>query len=48
MFVVSPAGQLEALFHALSAINAAAPQDPAFWPPYGMELVGPPIDLLAL
>ncbi|HUG15271.1 MAG TPA: cupin domain-containing protein [Thermomicrobiales bacterium] len=48
VFVVSPAGQLEAFFRALSAINAVAPQDPAFWPPFGMELVGPPIDLEAL
>jgi hypothetical protein len=28
----------------LSTMGAMAPQDPAFWPPYGMELVGPPLD----
>jgi quercetin dioxygenase-like cupin family protein len=48
MFVVTPAGQLEPFFRALSVINAVAPEDPAFWPPYGMELVGPPLDLAAL
>ena len=48
VFVVSPAGELEAFFRALSVIKAAAPEDPAFWPPYGMQLVGPPLDLAAL
>jgi mannose-6-phosphate isomerase-like protein (cupin superfamily) len=42
-FTVSPAGRLEAFFHKLSTLRAAAPQDPAFWPPYDMELVGPPL-----
>jgi mannose-6-phosphate isomerase-like protein (cupin superfamily) len=45
MFVVTPAGQLEAFLRELSRMGAMAPQDPAFWPPYGMELVGPPLDL---
>jgi mannose-6-phosphate isomerase-like protein (cupin superfamily) len=44
-FVVTPAGQLEAFFRQLSERGAMAPQDPAFWPPYGMELVGPPLDI---
>jgi mannose-6-phosphate isomerase-like protein (cupin superfamily) len=46
-FVVTPAGQLEAFFRQLSKMGAMAPQDPAFWPPYGMELVGPPLDVEA-
>ena len=42
-FTVSPAGRLEAFFRELSRIGATAPQDPAFWPPFDMELVGPPL-----
>jgi mannose-6-phosphate isomerase-like protein (cupin superfamily) len=44
-FAVTPAGQLEAFLRQLSKMGAMAPQDPAFWPPYGMELVGPPLDV---
>jgi quercetin dioxygenase-like cupin family protein len=43
-FAVTPAGRLEAFFRELSARGTMAPQDPAFWPPYGVELVGPPLD----
>ena len=42
---VTPAGQLEAFFRQLSKLGAMGPQDPAFWTPYGLELVGPPIDI---
>jgi mannose-6-phosphate isomerase-like protein (cupin superfamily) len=42
-FTVSPAGRLEAFFHELSKAGAMAPQDPAFWPPFDLELVGPPL-----
>jgi quercetin dioxygenase-like cupin family protein len=42
-FTVSPAGRLEAFFRELSKAGAMAPQDPAFWPPFDMELVGPPL-----
>ena len=45
VYVVTPAGQLEAFFRRLSTMGAMAPADPAFWPPYGMELVGPPLDI---
>lgn len=43
VFVATPAGKLEAFFRELSRKGAMAPQDPAFWPPYGVELVGPPL-----
>lgn len=43
VFTVTPAGRLEDFFHALGRLRATAPQDPAFWPPYNMELVGPPL-----
>jgi len=45
VFTVSPAGRLEAFFRELSKAGAMAPQDPAFWPPFNMELVGPPLSL---
>jgi quercetin dioxygenase-like cupin family protein len=43
VFTVTPAGRLEAFFHELSRLGAAAPQIPAFWPPFDLELVGPPL-----
>lgn len=43
LFILTPAGQLEAFLREISKANAMAPQDPAFWPRYGMELVGPPL-----
>lgn len=43
VFTVTPAGRLEDFFHALSRLQATAPQDPDFWPPFDMELVGPPL-----
>jgi mannose-6-phosphate isomerase-like protein (cupin superfamily) len=42
-FTVSPAGRLEAFFRELSKRGAMANQDPAFWPPFDLELVGPPL-----
>ena len=44
-FVAAPAGRLEEFFLQLSKAGAMAPQDPAFWPPYDAELVGPPLEL---
>ena len=44
-FVVTPAGELETFLRRLSAMGAMGPQDPAFWTPYGLELVGPPLDV---
>jgi len=43
VIALTPAGQLEAFLRELSKANAMAPQDPAFWRAYGMELVGPPL-----
>jgi mannose-6-phosphate isomerase-like protein (cupin superfamily) len=43
LFVLTPAGRIEAFFRELGRLEAIAPQDPAFWPPYEMELVGPPL-----
>lgn len=45
LIVVSPAGKIEDFLLALSQANAVAPQDPAFWPPYELELKGPPLSL---
>jgi mannose-6-phosphate isomerase-like protein (cupin superfamily) len=42
-FTATPAGRLEAFLRELSKANSMAPQDPAFWPPFRMELVGPPL-----
>ena len=42
-FTVFPAGRLEAFFRELSRLGATAPQDPAFWPPFELELAGPPL-----
>lgn len=44
-FVAAPAGRLEAFFLEITKANAMAPQDPAFWSPYDMTLVGPPLEL---
>jgi quercetin dioxygenase-like cupin family protein len=44
-FVVAPAGQLEPFFHEITKANGPAPRDPAFWPPYDMALIGPPLDV---
>ena len=42
-FVFTPAGQAEAFFLEITKTNAMAPTDPAFWLPFGMALVGPPL-----
>jgi quercetin dioxygenase-like cupin family protein len=44
-FAIAPAGRLEAFFREIARSDAMAPQDPAFWPPYDMELAGPPLAL---
>jgi mannose-6-phosphate isomerase-like protein (cupin superfamily) len=43
LFVISPAGQMEDFLRALSDSQQMAPQDPAFWQRYGLELLGPPL-----
>ncbi len=43
VLAVAPADRLEAFLRELGRRGTMAPQDPAFWPPYGMELVGPPL-----
>ena len=45
VFVVTPAGQLEAFLKEISKANAMAPQEPTFWQAYRMELVGPPLEI---
>jgi uncharacterized cupin superfamily protein len=42
-FVFAPAGQAEAFFLEINKANAMAPTDPAFWLPFDMALVGPPL-----
>ena len=44
-FVLAPAGKIEAFFHEITKADAPAPQDPAFWPPYDLTLIGPPLDV---
>jgi quercetin dioxygenase-like cupin family protein len=44
LFVFTPAGRMEAFFHEVGRRQAMAPQDPAFWPPFELELVGPPLN----
>jgi hypothetical protein len=41
--VFAPAGQAEAFFLEITKANAMAPTDPAFWLPFEMALVGPPL-----
>jgi quercetin dioxygenase-like cupin family protein len=43
LFVFTPAGRIEAFFREVGRRKAVAPQDPAFWPPYELELMGPPL-----
>jgi mannose-6-phosphate isomerase-like protein (cupin superfamily) len=44
-FVSAPAGRLEAFFLEITKVNAMAPQEPAFWPPFDLALAGPPLEL---
>jgi mannose-6-phosphate isomerase-like protein (cupin superfamily) len=44
-FVAAPAGRLEEFFLEITKAGAMAPHDPAFWPPYDLELTGPPLEL---
>jgi quercetin dioxygenase-like cupin family protein len=43
--VLSPAGSMEAFVRKLAEGGAMGQQDPTFWPPYGMELVGGPLPI---
>jgi quercetin dioxygenase-like cupin family protein len=43
ILALTPAGQMEPFLMELSKVNSFAPQEPAFWKKYGMELVGPPL-----
>jgi hypothetical protein len=43
LFVVTPAGQIEAFFRAPLNADARPPQDPAYYRAYGIALVGPPL-----
>ncbi len=40
-----PAGQMEAFFREVTRADAMPMQDPALWRAYGMELVGPPLEI---
>jgi mannose-6-phosphate isomerase-like protein (cupin superfamily) len=42
-FVFAPAGQAEGFFLEITKANAMAPTDPAFWLPFEMTLLGPPL-----
>jgi mannose-6-phosphate isomerase-like protein (cupin superfamily) len=43
LFVFTPAGQMEAFFREPGKTDVRPPQDPDYYRPYGMELVGPPL-----
>lgn len=40
-----PAGKMEAFFKEVTQANAMPAQDPALWRAYGMELLGPPLEV---
>ena len=48
LLVYTPAGRLEAFFREVARNGATAPQDPALWRSYGMELLGPPLPFVDL
>lgn len=41
-----PAGDMPAFFQKVSEANAMPPQDPAVWLAHGMELIGPPLQIV--
>ena len=45
LITFTPPGQMEAFFLEVSKRNAMPPQDPAFWRRYGMEVLGPPLQV---
>jgi mannose-6-phosphate isomerase-like protein (cupin superfamily) len=45
LIVFSPAGKMEAFFREVTQANAMPSQDPALWRAYGMELLGPPLEV---
>ncbi len=46
LITFAPAGQMEAFFREVNKANAMPPMDPALWRAHGMELVGPPLDVV--
>lgn len=48
LFVFTPAGRMQDFFREVGRREAVAPQDPAFWPPYELELMGPPLEIPSL
>jgi mannose-6-phosphate isomerase-like protein (cupin superfamily) len=45
LITFAPAGKMEAFFREVTKANAMPPQDPALWRAYGMELLGPPLNI---
>ena len=45
IFAFTPAGKIEAFFREPGKADAIIPQDPAYFRAYGMELVGPPLEI---
>lgn len=45
LFALTPAGKIEAFFREITQANAMAPQEPALWRRYDMELLGPPLPI---
>ena len=45
LFIFTPAAQVEAFFREVGKRGALPPLDPALFRAYGMELVGPPLEL---
>ncbi len=43
-----PAGDMEAFFREVNKTNAMPPQTPELWHAHGMELLGPPLNVLDL
>ncbi len=41
-----PANKMEAFFREVTKASAMPPQDPELWRAHGMELVGPPLDVV--
>jgi mannose-6-phosphate isomerase-like protein (cupin superfamily) len=45
LFIFTPADKIEAFFREVGQVNALPPLDPALFRTYGMELVGPPLEI---
>lgn len=48
LIAFSPAGRMEAFFREVTKAKAMPRQDPELWRAHGMELLGPPLDVLDL